>query len=63
MTVYLGSRQIIFLNTYDAIKEAYVKLGQSFTGRPQDLIWTKDICAGKGDFFSSDTETIPVQQL
>ena len=54
MTVCLGSRQIIFLNTYDVIKEAYVKLGQSFTGRPQDLIWTKDICAGKGDFKISD---------
>ena len=49
MTVYLGSRQIIYLNTYDVIKEAFVKNGSSFLGRPQDLFWMKDLCGGIGN--------------
>ena len=50
MTVYLGSRQIIYLNKYDVVKEAFVKHGNSFTGRPQDLLWSKDICQCIGTF-------------
>ena len=50
MTVYLGSRQIIYLNKYDVVKEAFVKHGNSFTGRPQDLLWSKDICNCIGKF-------------
>ena len=34
MTVYLGVRQTVYLNTYDVIKEAFVKQGHSFSGRP-----------------------------
>ena len=37
MTVYLGSRRTIMLNSYDVIKEAFVKYGHEFSGRPQDL--------------------------
>ena len=47
-TVYLGSRQIIFLNTLDVIREAFSKNGDIFSGRPQDLFFFKEIMHNKG---------------
>ena len=48
MTVYLGVRQTIYLNTYDVIKEAFVKQGHSFSGRPQDLFHMRELCKNIG---------------
>ena len=48
MTVYLGSRCTIMLNSYDVIKEAFAKYGHAFSGRPQDLIFIKEIVQGLG---------------
>ena len=48
MTVYLGSRCTIMLNSYDVIKEAFVKHGHVFSGRPQDLLFIKEITEGYG---------------
>ena len=52
MTVYLGSRCTIMLNSYDAIKEALVKNAHVFSGRPQDLFFIKEITEGYGITFS-----------
>ena len=48
-TVYFGSQKVIILNSYEAIKEAFVRKGNSFTGRPKDLFFMKDMqkCRGK----------------
>ena len=43
MTVYLGSRQVVFFNTYDVIKETFSKHGHEFSGRPQDLFLFTEI--------------------
>ena len=48
MTVYLGSRCTIMLNSYDAIKEAFAKNAHVFSGRPQDLFFIKEITEGYG---------------
>ena len=48
VTVYLGSRRVVILNSYDAIKEAFVTHGSSTCGRPQDLIWIKEFTKGMG---------------
>ena len=37
------------LNSYDAIKEAFVKHGHVFSGRPQDLFFITDITEGLGN--------------
>ena len=50
MTVYLGSRCTVMLNSYDAIKEAFVKYGHVFSGRPQDLFFITDISEGLGNY-------------
>ena len=47
-TVYFGSRRVIVLNSYEAIKEAFVKQGNLLAGRPQDLFFVKDIQKCKG---------------
>ena len=49
MTVYLGSRCTVMLNSYDIIKEAFVKLGHAFSGRPQDLFFITEITQGLGN--------------
>ena len=41
-TVYFGSQRVIILNSYEAIKEAFVKKGNAFSGRPKDLFLMKD---------------------
>ena len=46
MTVYLGSRCTIMLNSYDVIKEAFVKHGNVLSGRPQDLFFIEQITEG-----------------
>ena len=48
MTVYLGSRCTIMLNSYDIINDAFVKCGHAFSGRPQDLWFIKEITEGLG---------------
>ena len=48
-TVYFGSRRVIVLNSYEAIKEAFVKQGNLLAGRPQDLFFVRDIQEGKGE--------------
>ena len=48
MTVYLGARQTVYLNTYDVIKEAFVKKGNLFSGRPQDVFWVTELCDSIG---------------
>ena len=50
-TVYIGSRQTIFLNTYDVIKDAFVKHGNLFSGRPQDLFYLKELCDNIGEIY------------
>ena len=50
-TLYMGSRRVVYLCSYDAIKEALVQLGNAFTGRPQDLLLMRDIAKGKGKDF------------
>ncbi len=47
-TVYLGSRRVIMLCSYDTIKEAFVKYGNIFIGRPQDLFFIKELTYGLG---------------
>ena len=47
-TVYFGPRRVIILNSYDAIKEAFVKLSQGMSGRPQDFFWVEHITQGMG---------------
>ena len=55
MTVYLGSRCTVMLNSYDAIKEAFLKQGHVFAGRPQDLFFVSEITEGLGiDFMLFD---------
>ncbi len=46
--IYLGSTRVVMLNSYEIIKEAFVKHGNSFTGRPQDLFFIKYITKGNG---------------
>ena len=48
MTVYLGSRCTVMLNSYDVIKEAFVKNAHVFSGRPQDILFIKEITEGYG---------------
>ncbi len=52
MTVYLGSRCTVFLNTYEVVKQAFVKKGDAFSGRPQDLYFMKEFAKGKGNEYS-----------
>ena len=49
MTVHMGTRQTIYLNTCDVIKEAFVKKGNSFSGRPQDIFWISELCDSIGN--------------
>ena len=49
MTVSLGSRQTVYLNTEEVIREAFVKHGHSFAGRPRDMFWMKELCDGIGN--------------
>ena len=51
MTVYLGTRETVYLNTEEVIREAFVKHGDSFAGRPQDIFWMKELCDGIGKKF------------
>ena len=56
MTVYLGSRCTIMLNSYDVIKEAFVKHGNVLSGRPQDLFFIQEITEGFGkQYFNTKT--------
>ena len=48
MTVYLGSRETVYLNTYEVIREAFARHGHSFAGRPEDLFYMKEMCDGIG---------------
>ena len=48
MTVFFGSRCTIMLNSYDVIKEAFVKHGNVLSGRPQDLFFIQEITEGLG---------------
>ena len=57
MTVYLGSRETVYLNTEEIIREAFVKHGLSFAGRPQDIFWMKELCDGIGDYFALNSFT------
>ena len=61
MTVYLGSRETIYLNSYDVIKEAFVKNGNSFSARPSDYFYMTELGQSRGDsiqfFFEIDNET------
>ena len=50
-TVYLGQRPVVVLNSYEAIREAFVKNGQAFSGRPQDLFLGEEITTGMGRSF------------
>jgi hypothetical protein len=34
-TVSLGTRKLVFLNTHDAMREAWQKTGDAVTGRPK----------------------------
>ena len=52
MTVYFGARQAVYLNTHDVIKEAFVKHGHSFAGRPQDLFYMTELCDSMGTYWS-----------
>ena len=52
MTFHLGPREIIYLNSYDVIREAFVKSGNSFSGRPQDWFWLAELCHGRGKLYS-----------
>ena len=47
-TIYIGSRQTVYLNTYDVIKEAFVENGNLFAGRPQDFFYLKELCGNIG---------------
>ena len=47
-TVYLGSKPAVVLNSYDAIKEAFVKNAHAFSGRPQDMYIFKELMQGIG---------------
>ena len=49
MTVHLGSRETIYLNSYDVIKEAFVKNGNSFAGRPSDYFYMTELGQSRGD--------------
>ena len=42
----------MILNSYDVVKEAYVKLGSVIAGRPQDLFFVESITEGYGMFVS-----------
>ncbi len=48
MTIYLGARPVVVLNTKEAIREAFVRRGGEFLGKPQDLAVVKDVFQGKG---------------
>ena len=52
MIFHLGPREIIYLNSYDVIREAFVKSGNSFSGRPQDWFWLAELCHGRGKLYS-----------
>ena len=54
MTVYLGNRETVYLNTEEVIREAFVKHGHSFAGRPQDIFWMKELCDGIGKILSQN---------
>ena len=48
MTVHLGSTQVVFLNTYEMEKDAYVKHGHQFAGRPQEIFWISELVNNLG---------------
>ena len=48
-TVYLGSKPSVMLCSQEAIKEAFVKCGHAFSGRPQDLFFIRELTFGRGD--------------
>ena len=60
-TVYLGTRCTVMLNSYDTIKEAFVRYGDVFAGRPQDLFFFRELLKGKGDFVKVVLETDPLR--
>lgn len=47
-TVMLGSRRVVMLCSYEAIYEALVKRGKVFQGRPQDMLFIKELTKGQG---------------
>ena len=47
-TIQMGPRPTVVLASYEATKEAFVKQGGAFSGRPQDDFITKEIAQGKG---------------
>ncbi len=49
MMVYLGLRPVVMLNTRDVIREAFVKRGLEFSGRPQDQFWVEQFSRGFGN--------------
>ncbi len=48
MTVYLGTRRTVMLNSYDAVREAFGKMSHVFSGRPQDLFYITELTKGLG---------------
>jgi len=46
-TIYLGSRRVVVLNGYDVIKEAFLKNGHVFSGRP-DIFFISGLTKGYG---------------
>lgn len=46
-SLYMADRLVIVLNTFDVIKEAFVKLGDAFSDRPSMFI-SDEICKGNG---------------
>lgn len=49
--VYLGSKRVVMLCSYEVIKEAFVKYGNIFVDRPQDMFMIKYFSKGKGNSF------------
>ena len=52
-TIYLGKHRTVMLNSYDAIKEAYVKYGNAYVGRPQEMFLIKYFSKGRGMYCRS----------
>ena len=48
-TVYLGSKPAVVLCSHNSIKEAFVKCGNAFSGRPQHLFFIKELTLGRGN--------------
>ena len=46
-TIYMGMRRVVVLNGYEAIKEAFVRKGHAFSGRP-DVYFITGITEGYG---------------